>query len=84
MIAAFLTSTDGEMPSTNKKNNSQSLLQYAGLATQLFILLGIAIWGGIKLDKWLQFSTPILTWVLPLIAIVVLMIKIIKDTSKKS
>ncbi len=71
------------MPSTNKKNNNNQLLQYAGLATQLFILLAITIWGGIKLDKWLNFSTPILTWVLPLIAIVALMIKIVKETSKK-
>jgi Mn2+/Fe2+ NRAMP family transporter len=72
------------MPSTNKKSNSKLLLQYAGLATQLLVLLAITIWAGMKLDKWLNFSTPILTWVLPLIAIVALMIKIIKETSKKS
>jgi hypothetical protein len=70
------------MPSTNK-SNKDLLLQYAGLATQLLVLLAITIWAGIKLDKWLKFSTPLFTWVLPLISIVALMIKIIKDTSKK-
>jgi hypothetical protein len=70
------------MPSTNK-SNKDLLLQYAGLATQLLVLLVITVWAGIKLDKWLKFSTPLFTWVLPLISIVSLMIKIIKDTSKK-
>jgi len=70
------------MPSTNK-SNKDLLLQYAGLATQLLVLLAITIWAGIKLDKWLKFSTPLFTWVLPLVSIVALMIKIIKDTSKK-
>ena len=70
------------MPSTNKSNN-KLLLQYAGLATQLLVLLAITVWTGIKLDKWLKFTTPLFTWVLPIVAIVALMIKIIKDTSKR-
>lgn len=71
------------MPSTNK-SNKDLLLQYAGLATQLLVLLAVMVWAGIKLDDWLKFSTPLFTWVLPLIAIVALMIKIINDTSKKN
>ncbi len=71
------------MPSTNK-SNSKLLLQYAGLATQLLVLLAITVWAGMKLDKWLKFSTPLFTWVLPLVVITALMIKIIKDTSKKN
>jgi hypothetical protein len=70
------------MPSTNKSNRDL-LLQYAGLTTQLLVLLIITIWAGSKLDKWLKFSTPLFTWILPLIAIVAIMIKIIKDTSKR-
>jgi len=58
-------------------------LQYAGLATQFLLIIAIAVWAGIKLDKHFGLSTPILTWVLPLLAIVALMIKIIKETSKK-
>ena len=64
------------------KNNKQTLMQYAGLSTQLLILIGAAVFAGIKLDSWLHFSTPLATWLFPLIAILALMIKIIKDTSK--
>jgi hypothetical protein len=70
------------MPSTNKSNN-RLLLQYAGLATQILVMLAIMVWIGMKLDKWLKFSFPLFTWVLPLIAIVAMMVKIIKDTSKR-
>jgi len=70
------------MPSTNKSNN-RLLLQYAGLATQLLVMLAIMVWIGMKLDKWLKFSFPLFTLVLPLIAIVAMMVKIIKDTSKR-
>jgi hypothetical protein len=71
------------MPSTNKSNN-RLLWQYAGLATQLLVVLAITLWAGIKLDKWLRFSTPLFTWIFPLIAIIGLMIKVIKDTSKRN
>ena len=70
------------MPSTNKSNN-RLLLQYAGLATQLLVMLAIMVWIGMKLDKWLKFSFPLFTLTLPLIAIVAMMVKIIKDTSKR-
>ncbi len=60
-----------------------SLWRYAGLATQFFFAIGIAVFAGIKLDKILLFSMPVLVWVLPLAIIVILMIKIIRDTSTK-
>ena len=69
--------------SSTGKSNSKLLLQYSGLATQLLVLIGITLWAGIKADKWLQFSFPLLTWLLPLIAFIALMLKIIKDTSNK-
>jgi len=39
---------------------------------------------GIKADKWLKVSFPILSWCLPLLVIVVLIIKLIKDSSRKN
>jgi len=60
----------------------QLLWKYAGLATQLLVMLGLAVWGGLWLDKKLHFSTPLLVWILPLVLLTVLIIKIIKDTSK--
>ena len=67
----------------HNNNSNKFLLQYAGLAFQLIVSLCIAVYGGMKLDEWLKTKIPILVWVLPLIVIIALLVKIIKDTSKK-
>ncbi len=66
-----------------KKNDNRLLLKYAGLATQLFIALGLGVYLGIKIDGWMLFKNPIFVWVLPLIIISAIIYKIIKDTSPK-
>jgi hypothetical protein len=64
-------------------NNNRDLLKYAGLTTQIFAGLGLAIFIGIKADKWLHISFPVFVWVLPLIVIVSLIIKLIKETNRR-
>jgi hypothetical protein len=66
-----------------KKNDNRLLLKYAGLATQLFIALCLAVYLGIKTDAWLALKNPIFVWVLPLIVISAIIYKVIKDTSPK-
>jgi hypothetical protein len=66
-----------------KKNDNKLLLKYAGLATQLFIALGLAVYVGIKVDGWLALKNPIFVWVLPLVVIAAIIYKVIKDTSPK-
>ena len=64
-------------------NNNRDLLKYAGLTTQIFVGLGLAVFFGFKLDKWLHISFPVLVWVLPLLVIVSLIYKVIKETNRK-
>jgi hypothetical protein len=66
-----------------KKNDNRLLLKYAGLATQLFIALALAVYLGIKIDGWWVLKNPIFVWVLPLIVIAAIIYKVIKDTSPK-
>jgi hypothetical protein len=66
----------------NNKNDSQ-LWKYAGLATQFFVAIGIAVYAGVKLDGWLKFKIPLAVWILPLLIIVAMIVKIIKDTTPK-
>ena len=70
------------MPSDNKQNN-RDLLKYAGLAAQLFVALGFAVFMGLKLDEWLHISFPVLVWVIPLLVIISLIYKLIKETNSK-
>jgi uncharacterized membrane protein YjgN (DUF898 family) len=65
------------------KGNDRLLRKYLGLATQIMLSLALAVFAGIKLDKWLSFSSPLLVWILPLLVLVVMIWQVIKDTSKK-
>ncbi len=64
-------------------NNNRDLLKYAGLATQLFVALGLAVFTGLKADEWLHISFPVFVWVIPLLVIVALIFKLIKETNRK-
>jgi F0F1-type ATP synthase assembly protein I len=66
------------------EDKNKSLLQYAGLATQFAIAIALAVFIGIKIDKWMALKTPIFTWILPLVFIVAIIYKIVKDTSPKN
>ncbi len=68
-------------PKSNKKNSD--LLRYAGLGTQLFVALGLSVFAGLKADAWLAIGFPLLVWLLPLLVIVMVIYKLIKQTSKK-
>jgi len=65
------------------KGNERLLAKYVGLATQVMVSLALAVFGGLKLDKWFKFSTPLLVWILPLLVLAVMIWQVIKDTSKK-
>lgn len=66
------------------KNKSDRLLwQYAGLATQLLVSLGVALYLGNWLDKKIGWGMALLVWLLPLMVLIGTMYKLIKDTSNK-
>jgi hypothetical protein len=64
-----------------KPNNS--LMQYAGFAAQLAIGLLLAVYAGKWLDGKTGLRFPVLIWLLPLILLIGILIKVVKDTSKK-
>lgn len=66
-----------------KDNGKKLLLQYAGLATQLVVSLGSGVFIGYWIDKKSRIAVPVFTWLLPLIILIAIFIKVIKDTSKK-
>ncbi|MFP5041831.1 hypothetical protein [Parasediminibacterium sp. JCM 36343] len=64
------------------QENKNLLWKYAGLATQLFAGLGLMVFVGLWIDKHYIQSFPLLVWLLPFLFLVVVIIKIVKDTSK--
>jgi len=68
----------GKPPSYN------GLMQYAGFATQLVVVLLLAVYGGTWLDKKAGFRKPLFVWLLPLFLLIGMLIKLVRDLSKKS
>jgi hypothetical protein len=66
-----------------KDERNNLLLQYAGLAMQLLVSLLAAVWVGDWVDKKMNTKIPLLLWILPLLVIIGMIIKAIKDTSNK-
>jgi uncharacterized membrane protein YjgN (DUF898 family) len=76
------------MSSPDKKekqrlDNTRYLMKYAALGTQLLISLGLAVFAGLQLDNWLKIPIPLLGWLLPLLVLIVILYKIVKDTAPK-
>ena len=69
---------------SNDPGRRRELIRYAGLSTQVVVSIGVSVFLGMKADKALKVSFPILSWCLPLLVIVVLIIKLIKDSSRKN
>ena len=70
--------------SSSQNRSSRSVWKYAGLTTQLFAAIGLTMYGGWYIDKWLSLKMPIAIWVLPLLTIIGIIIKIIMDTNRNS
>jgi chromate transport protein ChrA len=58
--------------------------KYIGLATQILATLGVAFFIGYHIDRYLGLRIPVALILLPLLMLVGLLWKIIKDTSNKS
>lgn len=66
-----------------KPQNNNLLLRYAGFAFQLMAALAVGVLGGYWLDKWIKPGIPIFIWVLPLLILIGILIRVVKDTSQK-
>jgi hypothetical protein len=64
-------------------DSRKELLRYTGLSAEVCASVGLSVFIGIKADKWLHVSFPIFAWLLPLLVIVVLIIKLVKESSKR-
>ena len=73
------------MNSQQKQNKpSSDLMRYAGLGSQIFAALGIAVFVGYKADAWLHVPLPLLVWILPFVVLCMMIYKLIKETSKRN
>ena len=70
-------------PKKKQPENSNSYMRYATMGTQMIVIIGIGVFGGFKLDKWLEFKIPVFTILLSLLSVAAAIYLSIKDFIKK-
>ena len=58
------------------------MLRYAGLGTQMLLSISIAVFIGLKADKWLH-TLPLFACVLPLLTLAAIFYKLMRQTGIK-
>ncbi|NVO19764.1 MAG: AtpZ/AtpI family protein [Bacteroidetes bacterium] len=53
--------------------------RYTNLAFQMFAIIGIGIFAGVKLDQWLNLSFPVFTLILSILSVAAAIYSAIKD-----
>jgi hypothetical protein len=73
----------GEPGRDRKSSHRAELLRYAGLSSEVLASVGISVYLGLKADKWLKLSFPIFSLSLPLLVIISLIVRLVKESSRK-
>jgi len=69
------------MPNPNDNKRSAAILKYTSLGTQLLVMLGLGVWGGLKLDQWIQVKA-LFVILLPVIALAYFLWKLIRTLNQ--
>jgi membrane protein DedA with SNARE-associated domain len=70
------------MAESGNKNDMRDLYKYSGLAFQLFVFLILAYFAGSWLDKKFELEKPLLTALCMLLALIVYLYLIVRDTGR--
>jgi hypothetical protein len=65
-----------------KTDQRRELLRYAGVSSEVMASVGIAVFLGIKADKWAKLSFPVFSLSLPLLVIIALIVRLVKESSR--
>jgi len=66
-----------------EKKQLNGYARYSNLAFQMLAIIGIGIFGGVKLDQWLELRFPVFTLILSLVSVFAAIYSAIKDLIHK-
>jgi len=72
-----------QKPDKEKRPPLESYARYSSLAFQMFAIIGLGIFGGVKLDQWLKIGFPVFTVLFALISVSAAIYTAVKDQFKK-
>lgn len=70
-------------PNKEKRPPLESYARYSSLAFQMFAIIGLGIFGGVKLDEWANIGFPVFTVLLSIISVAAAIYTAVKDLLKK-
>jgi F0F1-type ATP synthase assembly protein I len=65
-----------------KKKSLDSYTRYSSIAFQMLIIILIGVFGGIKIDEWLELSVPVFTIILSILSVILAIYTVTKDLLK--
>lgn len=71
-----------DKPKQKNEDNGNSAMKYAAVGTQMMVLLGLGVFGGMKLDEKLNTS-PLFLVVLPVVALFVSLYQLYRQLVQK-
>lgn len=73
-----------QKPPSRKKQPLTDYGRYAGMAIQMGATIALGVWGGRKLDEWLEMQKfPVFTVILSLLSVFVAMYWAVRDLLRK-
>lgn len=70
-------------PDKEKRPPLESYARYSSLAFQMFAIIGLGVYGGYKLDQWLEIGFPVFTVLMSIISVAAAIYTAVKDLLKK-
>lgn len=70
-------------PIEEGKQQFESYARYSNLAIQMCVIIGAGVFGGIKIDQWLNLKFPVFTLILTVFAFLSAIYLAVKDFIRK-
>ncbi|MCP4553449.1 MAG: AtpZ/AtpI family protein [Bacteroidetes bacterium] len=64
-------------------NGLSSYAKYSGIAIQMMAIILIGVFGGIKIDEWIKWETPVFTILFAFLSVILAIYLVIKDLIQK-
>ena len=71
-----------QQPRSPKKNPLKSYARYSAIAFQMLAIILVGVFGGLKLDEYLELKFPVFTLVFTVMAVTLAIYHTIKDATR--
>ncbi len=78
-----MSTSQQNSPKKNQPDDRNAYMKYATMGTQMLVIIGLGVFGGYSLDKWLGWKVPVFTLLLSLFSVAAAIYLSIKDLLKK-